>query len=287
MPPLRGIIHAAGILDDGLLVHLDQARLSAVMAPKVQGAWNLHALTKDTPLDFFVLFSSVASVLGSPGQGPYAAANAFLDALSHQRRALGLPSLTINWGPWNAVGMAAQPDRSRRLAFLGMDAIAPQQGFQVLEQLLPQRDGAQVMVVSANWQQMLNSLRPRREPPLLSHLVQGRTESPANQSSERKQDDLTLEALLAIEPEQRQPRLIAHLQKELAIVLGLETAEIDPQESLNNLGLDSLMVLELRQRLDNGLGVELSMDSLMQDPNLIDLSVKLLARLGTSSAPVS
>jgi len=168
-----------------------------------------------------------------------------------------------------------------------MDAIAPQQGFQVLEQLLPQRDGAQVMVVSANWQQMLNTLRPRREPPLLSHLVQGRTESPANQSSERKQDDLTLEALLAIEPKQRQPRLIVHLQKELAIVLGLETAEIDPQESLNNLGLDSLMVLELRQRLDNGLGVELSMESLMQDPNLIDLSVKLLARLGTSSAPVS
>jgi phthiocerol/phenolphthiocerol synthesis type-I polyketide synthase C len=287
MPPLRGIIHAAGILDDGLLVHLNQERLSAVMAPKVQGAWNLHALTKDAPLDFFVLFSSVASVLGSPGQGPYAAANAFLDALSHQRRALGLPSLTINWGPWNAVGMAAQPDRNRHLASLGMDAIAPQQGFQVLEQLLPQRDGAQVMVVSANWQQMLNSLRPRREPPLLSHLVQGRTESPANQSSERKQDDLTLEALLAIEPKQRQPRLITHLQKELAIVLGLETAEIDPQESLNNLGLDSLMVLELRQRLDNGLGVELSMESLMQDPNLIDLSVKLLARLGTSSAPVS
>src|SRR5260370_11841434 len=109
------------------------------------------------------------------------------------------------------------------------------------------------------------------EPPLLSHLVQGRTESPANQSSERKQDDLTLEALLDIEPKQRQPRLIAHLQKELAIVLGLETAEIDPQESLINLGLDSLMVLELRQRLDNGLGAELSMQSLIQHPNLLTL----------------
>src|SRR5215469_16693916 len=156
MPPLRGIIHAAGILDDGLLVHLDQERLAAVMAPKVQGAWNLHTLTKDMPLDFFVLFSSVASMLGSPGQGSYAAANAFLDALSHQRRALGLPSLTINWGPWSAVGMAAQPGRSRRFASFGLDAIAPQQGFQALEQLLPQRDGAQVMVVSANWQQMLD-----------------------------------------------------------------------------------------------------------------------------------
>jgi NADPH:quinone reductase-like Zn-dependent oxidoreductase/acyl carrier protein len=286
MPPLRGIIHAAGILDDGLLVHLDQERLSAVMAPKVQGAWNLHILTKEAPLDFFVLFSSVASILGSPGQGSYAAANAFLDALSHQRRALGLPSLTINWGPWAAVGMAARSDRNRRFVSLGMDAIVPQQGLQVLERLLSQRDGAQVMVVSANWQQMLDSLRLKREPPLLSQLVQRRTESPANLSGERKQDDLTLESLLAIEPDQRQPLLIAHLQKELAIVLGLETAEVDPQEPLNNLGLDSLMMLELRQRLENGLGIELSIESLIQDPNLIDLSVKLLARVGIPPAPV-
>jgi phthiocerol/phenolphthiocerol synthesis type-I polyketide synthase C len=287
MPPLRGIIHAAGILDDGLLVHLDQERLSAVMSPKVQGAWNLHALTKDEPLDFFVLFSSVASVLGSPGQGSYAAANAFLDALSHRRRALGLPSLTINWGPWSAVGMAAQPGRGRRLASLGMDAIVPEQGLHVLEHLLPRRDGAQVMVVSANWQQVLDSLRSRREPPLLSQLVQGKTESPANPNSEQKQDVLTLEALLAIEPDLRQPLLIAHLQKELAIVLGLEAAEVDPQESFNNLGLDSLMALELRQRLENGLGIELSIESLVQDPNLIDLSARLLARVRFSPAPVN
>jgi phthiocerol/phenolphthiocerol synthesis type-I polyketide synthase C len=284
MPPLRGIIHAAGILDDGLLLNLDQERLSAVMAPKVEGAWNLHSLTLDTPLDFFVMFSSVASVLGSPGQGHYAAANAFLDALSHQRRSLGLPSLTINWGPWATVGMAAQAHRNQRLAQRGIDAIAPQQGLQVLEQLLPQRDGAQVMVVSANWQQMLDSLRPRREPPLLSQLAPGRTESQANPGSERKQDDLTLEALLAIEPDQRQPLLISHLQKELAIVLGLETAEVDPQESLNNLGLDSLMVLELRQRLDNSLGIELSIESLIRDPSLKSLSAQLLALLETSSS---
>src|SRR5258708_11587520 len=112
MPPLRGIIHAAGVLDDGLLLNLDRERLAAVMAPKVEGAWNLHALTLNRPLDFFVLFSSVASALGSPGQGSYAAANAFLDALSQHRRTLGLPSLTINWGPWAAVGMAAQANGS-------------------------------------------------------------------------------------------------------------------------------------------------------------------------------
>jgi len=281
MPPLRGIIHAAGILDDGLLLNLDQERFSAVLAPKVEGAWNLHSLTLDTPLDFFVMFSSVASVLGSPGQGHYAAANAFLDALSHQRRSLGLPSLTINWGPWAAVGMAAQANRNQQLAQRGIDAIAPQQGLQVLEQLLLQQHPAQVVVVSANWQQLLDSSHRAKELALLSELAPGQDGLATNLSAEGKQDDLIIEALSTRESDQRQSLLITHLQKELAIVLGIEAAEVDPQESLNNLGLDSLMALELKQRLENGLGIELSMESLMQDPNLIDLSNKVLARLGT------
>jgi acyl carrier protein len=290
MPPLRGVIHAAGVLDDGLLVNLDQERLSTVMAPKVQGAWNLHALTLNIPLDFFVLFSSVASVLGSPGQGSYAAANAFLDALSHQRRALGLPSLTINWGPWAAVGMAARAERSRRLAFLGMDAIAPQQGLQVLEDLL-RRDAAQIVAVSAHWQQMLHSFHAmKHQPALLSQLAIEKAERgqivapPANQGDGQKEEDLTVEALSAIEPEQRLALLVSHLQKELAVVLGLESSEIEPQESLNNLGLDSLMVLELKQRLETGLDIELPIDSLMQYPSLVDLSAQLLSRLETSQA---
>jgi phthiocerol/phenolphthiocerol synthesis type-I polyketide synthase C len=283
MPPLRGIIHAAGILDDGLLVNLDQERLSAVMAPKVQGAWNLHSLTTNIPLDFFVLFASVASVLGSPGQGSYAAANAFLDALSHQRRAFGLPSLTINWGPWAAVGMAAQPNRGQHLALLGLDAIAPQQGLQALEQLLLQQDATQVVVVSANWQQLLSVLHAKRQPALLSELIP-KAELVASLSIEEKKQDLTIEVLSAMEPSQRQPLLIEHLQKELATVLGLEAAEVDPQESLNNLGLDSLMTLELKQRLENGLGIALPLESLMQDPSLMKLSAGLLTLLEVSSS---
>jgi NADPH:quinone reductase-like Zn-dependent oxidoreductase/acyl carrier protein len=283
MPPLRGIIHAAGILDDGLLINLDQERLSAVMAPKVQGAWNLHILTTNMPLDFFVLFSSVASVLGSPGQGSYAAANAFLDALSQQRRALGLPSLTVNWGPWAAVGMAAQADRGRRLALLGMDSIAPQQGIQTLEQLLLRQNAAQVVVVSANWQQLLSVLHAKREPALLSELIP-KAELASSVSIEERKQGLAVEVLYAIEPGQRQPMLISHLQKELSTVLGLEALEIDPQDSLNNLGLDSLMALELKQRLENSLDIELPIESLMQDPSLSDLSAKLLSLLEASLA---
>ena len=283
MPPLRGIIHAAGVLDDGLLLKLDRERLAAVMAPKVEGAWNLHALTLDRPLDFFVLFSSVASVLGSPGQGCYAAANAFLDGLSQYRHALGLPALAINWGPWGAVGMATQANRGRRLATRGIAAIPPQQGLQVLERLLLRREVGQVTVVSANWQLLLDSFPRGHEPTLLSELAQGRAPLVGSRGTQGADGDLTPEALSAVEPGQRQPLLISHLQKELSTVLGVEAVEIDPQESLHNLGLDSLMALELKQRLENGLGIELPIESLMQNPNLMNLSTRLLTLLEASS----
>src|SRR6266571_316995 len=100
MPPLRGIIHAAGVLDDGVLLEQTPERFERVLAPKVRGSWNLHLLTQEMPLDFFVLFSSAASLLGSPGQGNYAAANAFLDALAHHRRMEGRPGVSINWAGW-------------------------------------------------------------------------------------------------------------------------------------------------------------------------------------------
>ena len=106
MPPLRGVIHLAGIGDDCALVDMDWPRFAKVLAPKVAGGWNLHALTLQEPLDFFVLFSSQAGLMGSTSQGSYSAANTFLDALAHHRRALGLPGLSIVWGPWTDVGIA-------------------------------------------------------------------------------------------------------------------------------------------------------------------------------------
>lgn len=113
LPPLAGVIHLAGVLDDGVLLMQDWSRFVKVMVPKVAGAWNLSTLTERLELDFFVLFSSMASVLGSPGQGNYAAANAYLDALAAHRRARGLPAVSIAWGAWANVGMAAEFARRR------------------------------------------------------------------------------------------------------------------------------------------------------------------------------
>ena len=136
--PVRGVVHAAGQLDDGVLLEQDWARFAGVMAAKVAGAWHLHTLTRDDDLDLFVLFSSVASLLGSPGQGNHAAANAYLDALAHHRRALGLCGLSINWGAWSEIGAAARADRERRIQLQGIDSMTPAEALAALEAALDQ-----------------------------------------------------------------------------------------------------------------------------------------------------
>jgi myxalamid-type polyketide synthase MxaB len=151
MPPLRGIFHAAGVLDDGVLQKQNWERFSRVIAPKSAGAWHLHRMTLEHGLDLFVLFSSIASVSGSSGQANYAAANAFLDALAHYRRRRGLPALSINWGPWAEVGMAAKRDQRQlaRSETRGVLPLAPDAALQSLGQVLRERS-AQVVVARLN-----------------------------------------------------------------------------------------------------------------------------------------
>ncbi|MFQ5794230.1 MAG: SDR family NAD(P)-dependent oxidoreductase [Candidatus Bipolaricaulia bacterium] len=273
MPPLSGIIHAAGVLDDGILLQLDRARFKSVMAPKISGAWNLHTLTLDKPLDLFVLFSSSASLLGSPGQGNYVAANAFLDALAYHRHALGLPALAINWGAWAEVGLAARPDRSKRLALGGILPFTPEQGLQMMEQLLGQ-DSAQVMAISVDWVQLLSVLPAGRRSALYSQLAKAR----------QKEDDLTRDALLAADPEQRQSLLESYLQEQVARALGLAPSRLDLKRSVTTLGLDSLMAMELKNRIEASLGMELPVTSLLQGPSVAELATELLNQLPASSS---
>jgi acyl transferase domain-containing protein/acyl carrier protein len=139
LPPLRGIVHAAGVLDDAALIDLDRKRVLDVLAPKTLGAWATHAACIDARLDFFLMFSSAASVLGSPGQASYVAANAFLDAFGHYLRSLGRPAIVINWGPWGTAGMVAERSRAQEQRFRGISFITPKHGLATLQAALERR----------------------------------------------------------------------------------------------------------------------------------------------------
>jgi acyl transferase domain-containing protein/NAD(P)-dependent dehydrogenase (short-subunit alcohol dehydrogenase family) len=284
LPPLRGVVHAAGRLDDGILLQLDAARLASVMAPKVAGAWNLHLLTRGQPLDFFILFSSAAAVLGSPGQGNYAAANAFLDALAHYRRSQGLPALSINWGPWSEVGLAVRPDRGGRLASFGMDSLNPREGLAALARLRGGR-AAQVSVMPVSpdgWRQLSSAMG---NPPVLTGLVE-EAGTGATEASPRGRK-LSAAMVLSAPAAERQAILEAHLRGEVARVLGLSAARVDVHRPLNTMGIDSLMAVELKNRVEADLGVMLPLIRLIQGPSVAELAALLVEQLGggESGAP--
>ena len=233
--PLRGIIHAAGVLDDGVLMQLSWERFCQVLAPKVAGTWNLHRATEHLPLDFFVCFSSIASLLGSPGQGNYAAANAFMDALMHYRRRRGLPGLSINWGPWS-VGMAAEltVNAQAKLAQQGLKRITPQQGVQILATLL-EENATQIGVLPVD-RSTFKSLshgkfvdKPQPKQPL--------------PSEELKRD---------------RPLLLEQIRAQVAKVLGFGSPDlVELQENFADLGMDSLMAVELKNSLQASLGISI------------------------------
>jgi acyl carrier protein len=270
MPPLRGVVHAAGILDDGVLLQLDEERFARVMAPKVSGAWNLHGLTLEDDLDFFVLFSSAASVLGSPGQGNYVAANAFLDALAHHRRALGMPALAINWGAWTEVGLATRSDRVEHLTRQGIMPFTPQQGVRLMERML-ELDLIQCMGVAMDWAKILGSFTP----PMLLRL----SEELLAADGRAKKDSAVRKDILAAEPEERRPLLEQFLVEQIAQVLKCSPDKVDAHQPLNRLGIDSLMAVELKNRVEADLETPVPVTALLQGPSLSQLATQLLEGL--------
>jgi len=285
MPPLRGVIHAAGVLDDHLLLNLDAKSFRHVLAPKVFGAWNLHTLTADSPLDFFIVFSSVASVLGSPGQANYAAANAFLDGLAHDRRSLGLPCLSINWGPWTEVGMAARAaSNSRGPASRVMHPLAPAQALAALDRLFEKDGPAQAAAMSVDWTHLARSLNGQQPPALISDLIREKARPAAARAARETGLRLSMQELLAAPQDRRHALLLAHVQKSLAQVMALDAPELDPEESMSNLGLDSLMALELQHSLEESFGTKLPIELLMGMPSLNEFVSRLLDILAKSTA---
>ncbi|WP_193199908.1 type I polyketide synthase [Nostoc sp. MG11] len=257
-PPLRGVIHAVGVLDDGILLQQNWERFQRVMAPKVQGAWNLHALTQNQPLDFFVLFSSTASLLGNSGQANHAAANAFLDAIASARRAKGLPGLSINWGAWADFGAVVKHQVAEQFKIKGIESIAPQQGLEVLEMLLSQ-PLVQVGVASINWAQFM-----KQSPPLSFFADFAEiSEQPAIAPVK------FIQQLQAAQQGDRQELLIAHVRSQVNKVLGLNPSKsLDPQQGFFELGMDSLTSVELRNRLQISLGCTLSPTLIFDYPTM-------------------
>jgi len=269
-PPLRGVVHAAGVLDDGVMFEMDLTRLDRAMAPKVQGAWNLHAATLGEPLEFFVLFSSVASVLGSPGQGNYAAGNAFLDALAQWRQAAGLPAIAVNWGPWADSGMAAEAGRSELIKSRGMDLLPADKALEVFDQsLLP--GVANFAAIDAHWSDMLRLMRDR-VPSLLQKLAQRAAESSDGVQPGVEADHALRRKLLAADLQQRKAMLRDYLLEQLAPIMGVEPADLDVQQPLNTLGMDSLMAVELKNTLEGRLLLEVPIAQFMESPSVTSLS---------------
>ncbi len=241
LPPLRGVIHAAGVLDDDLLPGLTWARFEPVLAPKVAGANNVIGLARTQPVDFVVLFSSIASVLGSAGQANYAAANAYQDALAQRWRGEGLPVLSVNWGVWAEVGMAAARGVGARVAGQGIGTIAPSDGLAALDRLIGV-DLAQVVVAPIDW------TRLRFNSPFVTGLTPSLVATP-------KTSDWTKRLMDA--PGHRRAELLAgYVREQAGRVLGIDPARVHDQAPLRDLGLDSLMAVELRNRLGDGLALE-------------------------------
>jgi thioesterase domain-containing protein/NAD(P)-dependent dehydrogenase (short-subunit alcohol dehydrogenase family)/acyl carrier protein len=271
LPPLRGVVHAAGALADGILSEMTLDQLDRALAPKVRGAWNLHAATQELPLDFFVLFSSVASVLGSPGQANYAAGNAFLDALAHARRAAGLPATAINWGPWAGSGMAVEAGLDGQSQPRGMSLIEPRDGLDLLGKLL-KSDRPQVAVMNAGWADMLKLLGSRR-PALLSEIA-AEVEAAGGDVGASRVDHAFRQRLIAADAATRQSLVQDYIRQELARIMGIEPGSLETNQPLSTFGLDSLLALELKNNLEGRLDFTLPMARLMEGPSIASLAAE-------------
>ncbi len=272
LPPLAGVFHAAGVLADGVLTRLDWDRFATVLAPKLAGAWHLHRLTLDQSLDQFVMFGSLAGLLGSPGQGNHAAANAFLDALAHHRRALGLPALTIDWGAWSEVGAAAGEQVAERVRLKGLGRINPNQGLAALEQAMG-GNAAQLGIWPVDWEDFRRHL-PGPPPPLLAELL--RPTSATAPSAPAADLDLP-QALAEADADGRRVLLGDWLGSRVRRVLNLDPNQaLPPDRPLTELGLDSLVGTELKNHCRAELGTDLPLERLLTGASLDDL-VELLS----------
>ena len=244
-PPIRGIFHAAGLLEDGPVLKMKTGAFSKVFLPKVMGGWLLHQCFQDTKLDYFILFSSAASLLGSPGQANYAAANAFLDNLAHYRRSNGLPATSVNWGAWGEIGVVARAEYVDQLAKRGILSFSPEEGLVCLDYAM-RRGQTQIGAMSIDWQEHARNHSSGGHSPLLFYLV------PRPQSTAKNR----------LNPEKDRPQknqeLSPRIKGLVAELLKTDPTHMDERNPMNSLGFDSIMAVQLRTELECQFGVDIS-----------------------------
>ena len=279
--PVVGAVHSAGVIDDKMLGDLDWASFERVMTAKVAGARNLHARMGTTETEFLVLFSSATSAIGNVGQANYAAANAFLDSLAHHRKAKGLAGLSINWGPWADVGMAAGLDAGAFEA-TGLGLIKPKRGMDILEQCMVQKTSAQVVVAPVTWSTYLGRMG-KQVPALFSVMAEAQSKSGGGGGGGQKKKaakkggggggsaaaEALIKRLVAVPEAKRIPVLSGIVQKTVMEVLGItDPSAFGLKQALSELGMDSLMAVDVQTALADLVGAQLPGTLLFDYPNI-------------------
>ena len=272
LPPLRGVFHAAAVLDDVMLVHLDHERFARVMKAKAEGAWLLHKLTRDIALDYFVLFSSVSALVGNPGQGNYGAANTFLDCLANYRAEQGLPAISINWGALAKVGMAARdPSVEAWLNRVGVGSIPPDLAVAALGRVL-RLNLVQIGVMDVDWERWRQANPAAGGSPKFSDLIAADGVSGGASAA-------FLSDLAPLNGPERRHRMINALAEDIAEVLRLPLDRLDVNRPLTEMGVDSLLMVEVQLAVERRVGLEMTVMELSKGFSVSQLAAHLLGRL--------
>ena len=284
-PPLRGVLHAAGVLRDAALMRQDAQMVTEVLEPKLHGARLLDQLTRADALDWFVMYSSIAGVLGAAGQAGYAAANAALDQLAYDRRQRGLCATSIAWGGWEEIGAAVTRGLSDRHAARGLNTLSPTVALAALERVL-EDDSAQVCVVSMDWTRYVATDHEASRL-FLTELLGGRTPASVVEAAKSELPALQLQEELMQAPAGRRRAVISGFVAERACrILGMDASkQLDPSTPLGDVGLDSLLAVELRNVLGNSLGKSLPATLLFEYPTVDALTDYLLTDVLGSNEP--
>ncbi len=284
LPPLRGVFHTAVVMTEWTLADMPRAGLADMLRTKLDGAHVLDELSRGHDLDAFVLFSSTTALWGVRGMGHYAAANLGLDALAHGRRAAGLPALSINWGTWEEMRVASGADRERFSQF-GMKPLPTEQALDMLGRLLGQPDLTQIAVAAVDWALLKPAYEARRARPFLSRM--GAAPKPRAKEQALPAVSELAQALDGVRPEDRRAAITRVVHGHAARVLGIDAARsIDEHQGLFELGMDSLMSVELKGRLEASAGKPLPSTLTFNYPSIAALAEYLdLEVLAPPAAP--